>query len=106
MPAEPAGGILAIERIEGGFRLVGEIDLSSVDQFREAIREAGRASPELVLDLSECTFLGSEGIGVLIEATQALDGGRLILRSPNDMVSKVLDVAGLTRMPSVRVESG
>jgi anti-anti-sigma factor len=106
MPAEPAGGIMTIDRIEGGFRLVGEVDLSTVDQFREALAEAARDSSELVLDLRECTFLGSEGIGVLIEAAQSLDGGRLILRSPNDLVSKVLDLAGLSRLPNVDVQNG
>jgi hypothetical protein len=30
----------------------------------------------------------------------------LILRSPNDLVSKVLDLAGLSRLPNVDVQNG
>ena len=96
---------MSIEPTEGGFRVVGQVDLSNIDRFREAVGEASPGS-ELVLDLRECTFLGSEGVGVLIKAAQNLADGRLVLRSPNDILSKVLDISGLGRLPNVHIEAG
>lgn len=101
MSDDPAGSILAIDSIEGGLRVRGQVDLSNVEAFREAV-SAGAGSPaDLTLDLSECSYMGSEGIGVLIEAVKALEGRSLILRSPGGILMKVLDLAGISKLPNV-----
>lgn len=103
MSDEPAQGILEIEQVEGGLRVRGQVDLSNVGAFREAVIGKASGGAELVLDLGECTYMGSEGIGVLIEAVQSLAGGRLVLRSPGGIIKKVLDLAGLSKLPSVEI---
>ena len=105
MSEQPARNILAIEPIEGGLRIAGQVDLSNVDRFREALAEAGSGSWELVLDLADCTYMGSEGISVLIETSRDLDEGSLVLRSPSDFLQKIFDLTGIGRMPNVRVEA-
>jgi anti-anti-sigma factor len=100
---ELAESILEIQPIEGGFRVRGQVDLSSVEAFRAAVTDGAPGAGELVLDLRECTYMGSEGIGVLIEAVQSLAGGRLVLRSPSGILMKVLDLAGLTKLPNVEI---
>jgi anti-anti-sigma factor len=92
-----------IEPIEGGLRVAGQIDLSTVDRFRSAVEGAVPGSERLVIDLTGCSYMGSEGIGVLVRALQELGSGRLVLRSPTRVVRKVLDLAGLARLPNVEI---
>ena len=95
---------LSIEPIEGGFRVVGQIDLATVNRFRQATASHISEGSELIVDLSDCSFLGSEGIGVLIDALRVLGAaGRLVLRSPRGIIPKVLDLAGLAKLPNVRI---
>ena len=102
----PEGG-LSIEPIEGGFRVVGQIDLATVERFRHAAAAGVSHGSELIVDLSGCSFLGSEGIGVLIDALRALgSAGRLVLRSPRGIIPKVLHLAGLAKLPNVRIIPG
>jgi anti-anti-sigma factor len=56
-----------------------------------------------VVDLTGCTFIGSEGIGVLIDAVKALGSGQLVLRSPRGIVTKVLVLSGLAKLPNVQM---
>ena len=97
---------LTIDPIEGGFRVGGAIDLATVERFRQAAAEEAVEGSELVLDLSGCSFLGSEGIGVLIDALKVLgSGGRLVIRAPHGIVLRVLKLAGVASLPNVRIVS-
>jgi anti-anti-sigma factor len=100
---EAAPSILSVDRIDGGVRVTGQVDLSSVERFRDALTAAAENADEMIVDLGGCTYLGSEGIGVLIETVQALGEGRLILRSPNGLTQKVLDLSGLGNLPNVEI---
>ena len=76
----------------------GEHDLSG----REALAEAlARASDQLnvLVDLSECTFMDSSVLGVLIPAGQAIKqrGGRLELVIPPEATT-ASRVAAITRL--------
>ncbi|MGH2711764.1 MAG: STAS domain-containing protein [Actinomycetota bacterium] len=104
MNEEPARNILAIEPVDGGLRIIGQVDLSNMDSFREAVTEAASGAWELVLDLAECTYMGSEGLSVLIETSKGLGEGSLTLRGPSDFLQKVFDLTGIERLPNVRVE--
>jgi anti-sigma B factor antagonist len=98
---------LEIEPIQDGLRITGEVDLSNIERFSQEVGEAARPGQLLVLDLSECDYLGSEAIGVLIEAwKQVRDGGRLVLRSPRPTMRRVLDLAGLGKFPDVEISDG
>ena len=103
MPEEPSETILAVDRIDGGLRVAGQVDLSSVEGFRRALSTAAEGTSELVIDLSSCTYMGSEGIGALIETVQSLGEGRLVLRSPSGIIQKVLDLSGLGNLPNVEI---
>lgn len=103
MTEVPAESILAVDRIDGGFRVSGQVDLSNIDRFREALEKAAPKASELVVDLSECTYMGSEGIGALIETVQSLGERRLVLRSPSGIIQKVLDLSGLGNLPNVEI---
>lgn len=103
MSDQPAARILSIDRIDGGLQLSGQVDLSSVEEFRTALEAVSTGASELTLDLANCTYMGSEGIGVLIEAVKSLGEGRLLLRSPSGILMKVLDLSGLSQLPNVEI---
>jgi anti-sigma B factor antagonist len=89
-----------------GVRIVavrGELDLSTAPDLEgplNAALDGGRAS--VLIDLSQCEFIDSTGIALIVRAWQQLDrgsdnggSGKLVICSANDQVRRVLDVSGL-----------
>lgn len=89
-----------------GVRIVavrGELDLSTAPDLQgplDAALDDGRAS--VLIDLSECEFIDSTGIALIVRAWQRLGGdgssgsdGRLVICTDRDQVRRVLDVSGL-----------
>ena len=77
----------------------GEIDVSSVGAFRNALSEAARAGADrLVIDLSEVGFIDSSGLGALLDAHNRLrrDKRQLLVVAPSGTAAAVLlELAGL-----------
>jgi anti-sigma B factor antagonist len=97
---------LEIERIESprALRVIGEVDLSNVATLAQAVKTEIDQTGSVTMDLAGCTYIGSEGIGVLIEAwNRVKEGGQIVLRSPTGMVRRVLELAGIERFPGVDV---
>jgi anti-anti-sigma factor len=98
---------VSIERPEGSAALmvVGEVDMSNAEELRTAVTSEVDAAGSAILDLSRCTYLGSEGIRVIIEAWhRTSEDGRIVLRSPSAHVRRVLETTGLTRIPKLDIE--
>jgi anti-anti-sigma factor len=76
----------------------GELDMSAAPDLAEAIAGARNGAATLVLDLSGVTFLDSSAIGTLVASGRdMLDaGGRLQIGPRSDIVSRVLEITGLT----------
>ena len=78
----------------------GEIDMSSVDRFHDAIAEAFEAHPSgcLDVDLRGVTFMDSSGVNTLAYwwRRTAERGGRLVISHPIPSVRHVLEITGLT----------
>src|SRR5256886_11051473 len=81
------------------FRLVGELDLGTVDRLRAAVGPACGTGREVLLDLSRLSFCDSTGVGTFVwlhrQATAA--GGRLLLGAPRRPVRAVLKISGVDR---------
>lgn len=78
--------------------LRGEIDVLTVDQVRVALIGALAAHPEeLVVDLSDLSFIDSTGLGALIAGFQrARDAGvSFRLARPSPAVRQILVLSGL-----------
>jgi len=76
----------------------GEIDIATVEPFRHAVREAlAQQPPNLVLDLTDVTFLDSSGLSVLAGALkrQRTRGGGLAVVHPQPIVRQAIELVGL-----------
>ena len=96
---------LSITRADHGERAVvhlgGEIDVYTAPLVREKIDEeihAGRN--DLVVDLSDVTFVDSTGLGVLVGRLKLARtrGGSLSLVGTDDRVLKVFSITGLDKV--------
>jgi anti-anti-sigma factor len=102
----PAPFEASVAQLADGVRVVavrGELDLSTAPGLEEPLEEAVSDADGLVLiDLSECEFIDSTGIALIVRAWQRLDrgaggdgGGRVIICSDNEQVRRVLEITGL-----------
>ncbi len=75
----------------------GEIDADNCREFGEALLDESGGAPDLVVDLSELTFIDSSGISELLKAVEAARGRgqTLRLRQPTPAVHRVLEITGL-----------
>ncbi len=83
-------------------RLYGELDLGWTDQLREALEEALKKTEikNLLIDLSELTYLDSSGLGVLLGRYKILAErqGRVFLIGAKPHIRRLLDLSGLFRI--------
>jgi anti-anti-sigma factor len=98
----PAPFEASTAELDDGVRIVavrGELDLSTATELEgplDAAVDAGDAS--LLIDLTECEFIDSTGIALIVRAWQRLGddgGGRVVICSPHDQVRRVLEITGL-----------
>ena len=78
----------------------GEIDAASADTFERGVRPAIAESADLLLDLSEVSFMDSSGLRALMglhaEVTQR--GGHIELVGTSSVVDRLLSVTGLDEL--------
>jgi anti-sigma B factor antagonist len=102
----PAPFQASASELEGGIRLLevnGELDLSTATQLEGPLGEAVNSPKAAVLiDLTDCTFIDSTGIALVVRAWQQVDAsagnggeGGLVLCCQNEQVKRVLEVTGL-----------
>jgi anti-anti-sigma factor len=93
-------------RLDDGLRVIavrGELDLSTAADLEAPLGEAiASGDASVLIDLSECEFIDSTGIALIVRAWQRLDrgaegdgSGRVVICSQNDQVRRVLEITGL-----------
>ncbi len=82
------------------FRLVGYLDLSTVDQLRATVGPACGTGADVRLDLSGLTFCDSTGVGALVWRYRraSAGSGRLVVFAPRKPVREVLRISGVDRV--------
>jgi anti-anti-sigma factor len=100
----PAPFAASSAQIDDGIRVVavrGELDLSTAPELEGPLEQAvGSGDTAVLIDLTECDFIDSTGIAMIVRAWQRLDGdggsgSRVVICSSNDQVRRVLEVTGL-----------
>jgi anti-anti-sigma factor len=98
----PAPFAASSTQIDDGIRVIavrGELDLSTAPELEGPLEQAvspGDAS--VLIDLTECEFIDSTGIAMIVRAWQRLDGNgahQVVICSNRDQVRRVLEVTGL-----------
>ncbi len=78
----------------------GELDLSTAPELEDPLEQAlENDEGSVLIDLTQCEFIDSTGIALIVRAWQRLqgdgDGRALVLCSQNDQVRRVLEITGL-----------
>ena len=81
----------------------GELDLSTAPDLEGPLDDAvASGDASVLIDLSDCEFIDSTGIALIVRAWQHLDrtaggegSGRVIIYGCNDQVRRVLEITGL-----------
>jgi anti-anti-sigma factor len=104
------------ETLDGGIRVLaihGELDLNTAPDLENPLEEAlADETPKIVIDLSECDFIDSTGIAVIVRAWQRVgrngesegegEGeGELVLCCSNDQVERLLKITGVESSISI-----
>ncbi|MGV1050059.1 MAG: STAS domain-containing protein [Solirubrobacterales bacterium] len=79
----------------------GELDLSTAPELEGPLQAAlADGETSVLIDLTECEFIDSTGIAMIVRAWQQLDSdeersGQLAISNRNDQVQRVLEISGL-----------
>src|SRR3954452_5653062 len=78
-------------------RVSGELDQSTAPEMRTALDDALAAGANILIDLSDCEFIDSTGLSLLVEAKRDLDGGerRFGVCCPDPNVRRLLELTGI-----------
>jgi anti-anti-sigma factor len=88
-------------------RLVGELDASNADELLDTLLPQLEEGGDLVLQLSELTFIDSMGLRSFLRIATGLENsGKLILDSPQRAVARTIELVGLERTPNIAVVGG
>lgn len=86
-------------------KILGELDLVIASQFRQRVDDAWEEWPVLnmILDLSQVTFIDSSGLGVILGRYKKVKErkGEFILVGFNPQIGKILEMSGI--MSIIRV---
>ncbi|HET8894363.1 MAG TPA: STAS domain-containing protein [Gaiellaceae bacterium] len=97
------------ETLGDEFRLisvVGEVDLYTAPQLKTELNAAADESTRAVIvDLTECTFIDSTALGVLVSAKKSFvaKGLELSLAISDHNILKVFEITGLNRVFRIHV---
>lgn len=89
---------------DGTLRLSGEFDMSSVETFRLAVETSADPEREIVLDLTDLTFLDSSGIRAILTMAQEIGTNGVLLRNLKPNVRRVIELIGIEGRSGIRVE--
>ena len=89
---------------DGSFRLAGELDMATAAEFHRSVAACLDGQGEVVLDLSDLTFLGSDGIRAFLILAGQIRPRQVVLRAPQPQTARVLEIVGVDRTGGLRVE--
>ena len=84
----------------GTLVVAGEIDILTASTLEPALQSLADSGGTVILDMRGVSFMDSTGLHAILAATEALKGrGTLLLRHPQPIVVRVLQVTGLLPVP-------
>jgi anti-sigma B factor antagonist len=95
--------LIPLENGVAGFRLVGELDMSSAPALTDALGEL-ETDGSVVLDLQELTFIDSAGIHAIFTHAAARKG-KLVLANPSPEIVRTLEIRGIADHAQLHVSA-
>lgn len=103
------------EELEGGIRaftVCGELDMNTAPELERLLEETmSEEDGSVMLDLTDCEFIDSTGIALIVRAWQRIDRnagaeghGRLVLVCANHQVRRLLEITGVESSISLHDE--
>lgn len=93
------------EELEGGIRVFtvsGELDMNTAPELKQEFDGIAAGDHAVMLDLSECEFIDSTGIALIVRAWQQFDQnggekgeGRFVICCSNHQVKRLLKITGV-----------
>jgi anti-sigma B factor antagonist len=81
--------------------LAGEVDLYTAPELKQQLIEViGAGAKEVVVDLTDTTFIDSTTLGVLVGGVKRLrpNGGKLSLVCSDKNITKIFEITGLDKV--------
>ena len=81
--------------------LTGEVDLYTAPELKQQLLDViGEGAKEVVVDLSDTTFIDSTTLGVLVGGVKRLrpNGGQVSLVCSDRNITKIFEITGLDRV--------
>lgn len=78
--------------------VAGEVDVFTAPEFKDAINEAIESGlVDLVIDLSQVSYMDSSGFGILLSATKRVrpKGGSINLVGSNEAIERMMKITRL-----------
>lgn len=84
-------------------KLIGEVDIYTVENLKSAIDEAMKRSPkDLIFDFEELEYIDSTGLGALIGVRGKYKDVEIKIVNLRSNVKRLFDITGLTKIFSVK----
>ena len=83
------------------FNLIGEVDISNAHYFKQQLEDSlAEKKQNIIIDLSELTYIDSTGLGVIIGVygTIKKEGLTIKVLNPRENVKKLLNISGLDKI--------
>ena len=96
--------LLKTELVQGDppvLRVVGEVDLATVDALRTALEEAVSTDPRVVVDMAGVTFLDVTGLRAVLQAAASRNGAGPLVLLNAPRVAWLLELVGLSELSTI-----
>ena len=88
---------------KAGIKLVGEVDLATAPQLKDALANVWTES-EVLLELSDLTFMDSSGVSAILAFARSRTGaGPLVLVDPPAEIERLFEITCLEQHPKVEI---
>ena len=94
---------ISVREVGGVCYLSRELDWEGAEDLSIAMKPEPEGALELVLDLSDVTFIDSVGVRALVLLARNR-WGALVLRYPQDALMRVFELLQIDEVPGIRVE--
>ncbi len=83
----------------------GKFDFSLYQNFRDAYIDFQGRNVDIVLDLSKTTYMDSSALGMILLLKEYGDknSNRIVIKSPNETVNKILEIAQFHRLLTIEI---